>query len=447
MPAGRAMGESLAERRGRPETHCYIAAARMPGPSLHIAWLGAGPRSKETGGVPGVATDLLFGLAELGHRVDCMFAGRQNELPQRLLEHPNLTFVWSGTSWRWGGWYNRTRIAVFVTGLIARALSSLRLRREVARRHQADPYDVVYQFNNIETLSLPAGMRRTVALVIHPEVHMRGEMRALVREWRLALRSQPAPVLAVALAVTWLRSLVQRLLIRRADLVVCISAVFRDHLVRDYGVPVARTVVVPNPVRLSRFAEVDLDRGLGEPPAILVLGRIAVRKGIEEVIAIARLLAEQGPDVRIRVIGRASLWSNYIPLLEALPANAEFVGHIQPGEVPGELDRSDVLLQASWYEPFGLTVAEALAAGVPVVATSEVGAIESVDRSVGAAPAPGDVPALLQAIRTMLERLAQSPSQTRHAARAEAERLFAPDMVCERISHELQELAVRARPR
>jgi glycosyltransferase involved in cell wall biosynthesis len=409
----------------------------MPQPSLHIAWLGAGPRSKETGGVPGVATDLLYGLTELGHRVDCMFTGREHELPERLMGRENLTFVWSGTSWRWGGWYNRTRVGPFVTGLLARGLASLRLRREVARRHREDPYDVVYQFNNIETLSLPASVRRSVPLVIHPEVHMRGELRFLIRERRLALRSQPAYELVVAVVVTWLRSLVQHTLIRRAQLLVCISSVFRDHLVRDYGVAPERTVVVPNPVRLSRFEDVDLDRDMQRPPAILVLSRVAVRKGVEEVIEVARLLHERGPAVRIRVIGRASLWSNYIPLLDALPENAEFVGALPPDEVPGELARSDVLLQASWYEPFGLTVAEALAAGVPVVATSEVGAIEGVDASVGAVTAPGDVAGMFAEVRSMLERLESSPSQMRRCAREEAERLFAREQVCARISAEL----------
>lgn len=415
----------------------------MPERSLHIAWLGAGPRSKETGGVPGVATDLLHGLAGLGHRVDCVIASRPHDLPPRLEGVENLTFVWSGGNWRWGGWYNKTRVGPFVTGLFARGLASVRLRRVLARRHREDPYDVVYQFNSIETLSLPASVRRSVPLVIHPEVHMRGELRALIRERRLALKSQPAYVLAVAICVTWVRSVVQQVLIRRAALLVCISAVFRDHLIRDYRVRPERTVVIPNPVRLSRFENIDLDRGLQQPPAILVLGRIAVRKGIEEVIEIARMLHERRPDVRIRLIGRASLWSNYIPLLEDLPDNAEFAGALAATEIPDELARNDLLLQASSYEPFGLTVAEALAAGLPVVATSEVGAIEGVSTEVGAAPAPGDVDAIYDALISMLDRLEGSPAELRRLAHAEAVRLFAPELVCERISEQLLALTAR----
>ncbi|HTY95988.1 MAG TPA: glycosyltransferase family 4 protein [Solirubrobacteraceae bacterium] len=405
----------------------------MPGGSLHIAWLGAGPRPKETGGVPGVATDLLQGLATQGHRVEALFGGWEHELPAPVADQENLTFFWSGTNWRWGAWYNRNRISMFVSGLVARGLASLRLRREVARRHRADPFDVVYQFGFIETLALPASVRREVPLVIHPEVHMTGELRSMIAERELALRSDRAHTLVIAGSVMWLRSLVQRLSIRRANVVVCISRVFRQYLIDDYGVRPERTVVVPNPVRLRRFADLDLTRPLGDPPAILVLGRIAVRKGLEDVIALAELMLERGVQARIRIIGRASLWSNYLPLLADLPENAEYLDPLPAGEVPGELGRSDVLLQASKYEPFGLTVAEALAAGVTVVATTEVGAAEGVSGSVLTTVRPGDVEGMLAATEELITRLAESPAETRQAAHAEAERLFAPDLVCDQI--------------
>jgi len=87
-----------------------------------------------------------------------------------------------------------------------------------------------------------------------------------------------------------------------------------------------------------------------------------------------------------------------------------------------------------------LTVAEALAAGVPVVATSEVGAIEGVDRLVVGEVEPGDVEGMATAIEAMLDSVKKSPMEIRSAARAEAERLFAPDLVCEKISVALEQL-------
>jgi glycosyltransferase involved in cell wall biosynthesis len=80
-----------------------------------------------------------------------------------------------------------------------------------------------------------------------------------------------------------------------------------------------------------------------------------------------------------------------------------------------------------------------------VVASTEVGAIENVDRSVVAAVAPGDVEGMADAIVALLERLKQSPGETRRKARAEAERLFAPELVCEQVSSALEQVVADAR--
>ncbi len=413
--------------------------APMRGRTLRIAWLGALPSARESGGVPGVAAELLDGLAALGHRIDCFSAAAEHKLPARFSENRNLTFTWGRTGWRWGRWYSRTKIAAFASGLFARGIGAVRLRRELARRHRHEPYDVIYQFSNIETLSVPSSVTRHTPLVIHPETHAAGELRFLITERRLSFRCQPRRVFAIAVAIMSLRTLVQRVRIRRARLLVCISSVFREHLTHDYGFPPASTVVIPNPVRLERFTT--SDGPPGEPARVLVLGRVAVRKGIEDVVAVTRTLLERDAGAHVRVVGGPGLWSDYTKLLEDLPGeNAEYLRRIAPAEIPSELARTDVLLQASRYEPFALTVAEALASGVPVVATSEVGAIEGVDGAVAIQVAPGDVGGLATAVTDMLERLRRDPAGIRSTARAEAERLFAPEVVCEQISTALIEL-------
>jgi glycosyltransferase involved in cell wall biosynthesis len=404
---------------------------------LRIAWLGSSPL--DTGGAPGVVTELLEGLTALGHQIDCFFPGPGRHLPERFAAQENLTFIWGSSEWRWDRWYSRTKIAAFVSGLLARASGSLRLRREITRRHRRAPYDLIYQNSTIESLAAPAALARSIPLVIRPDTHIAGELRWLLAERRLALACQPRRSFVTAALVMSLRALVQRVRIRRASLVICISRVFRDHLVHDYRFPLEATVVVPNPVRLARFTVAD--RPVGRPARVLVLGRISVRKGVEDVIAVARELLRRGVDVRIRVVGGPSLWSDYTRLLSELPReNAEYLGRIRPAEIAAELAGSDLLLQASKYEPFGLTVAEALAAGVPVVATSEVGAIEGVDASVVEVVAPGDVGAMASAVTAMIERLRANPGELRATARAEAERLFATEVVCRQISDALEQL-------
>jgi glycosyltransferase involved in cell wall biosynthesis len=419
----------------------------MPTKPLRIAWIGAGPGSDESGGVPGVATELLLGLTSLGHRVDCFLPGTARALPTRVVEADGVTIYWGTGAWGWGRWYSRTKLGAFLAGLMIRGLGSIRLRRQIRRRHAVDPYDVVYQFSNIETLAMPASLKRDVPLVIHPETHIAGELRSLLGERRLSLLCQPAYVFVLNVVIMSFRALIQRRRVRAARLLVCISTVFRDQLVRDYPFPLENTVVIPNPVRLDRFSHVNVDRDIGSPPTVLVLGRVSARKGIEHVVLLARRLRELDVDAHIRVVGGPSLWSDYTKLLDDLPReNSEYAGSIPPAEIPAELEQADLLLQASKYEPFGLTVGEALAAGVPVVATNQVGAIEQVNRGVVAEIAPGDIDALAAGVVEMLERLRTTPSEIRQLARSEAERRFAPDRVCEQISLALEALIERSRP-
>jgi glycosyltransferase involved in cell wall biosynthesis len=412
---------------------------------LRIAWIGAGPGPQESGGVPGVATELLLGLAKLGHRIDCYLPGTSRALPDRIADAEGITMIWGTGDWRWDRWYNRTKIGAFLSGLFSRGLGSLRLRRGLVRRHALEPYDVIYQFSSIEALAMPSSLSHTVPLVIHPETHIAGELHFLLAERGLARRSQPAYVTVLTACMMALRVLVQRRRIRTASLLVCISSVFRDHLLRDYRFPLEDTVVIPNPVRLERFTGLSVDRGVGHPPTVLVLGRIAARKGVDDVIAMAWRLHERGIDARIRVVGGPSLSSDYTKLLEGLPQeNSEYVGRVPPADIPAELARADVLVQASKYEPFGLTVGEALAAGVPVVATSEVGAIEQIDRAVVTEVKPGDVEGLTSAVAELLGRLRNTPAEIRRLARSEAERRFAPEVVCEQISIALEQLVERS---
>ncbi len=404
---------------------------------LRIAWLGGAP--SETGGAPGVATELLDGLARRGHRIDCFFPASGLELPERLTDHENLTFIWGTSEWHWNRWYSRTKIAAFASGLLARAVASVRLRQEIVRRHRQEPYDLIYQNQTIESLGVPASLTKSVPLVIRPDSHQAGELRWLISERRLAFRCQPPYIFFIVLAITCFRALVQRLAIRQASLLICISSVFRDHMVSDYGFPREKTVVVTNPVNLDRFA--NSNKPLADPPIVLVPSRISMRKGIEDLAPLARTLRERGVAARLRVVGGPSIWSDYTKLLEDLPPeNAEYGGPVHYKAMPAELEHSDIVLLCSRYDPCPMSVLEALASGVPVVGTTEVGSIEDVDRSVAAEVQLGDVAGMASAIAEMLERLRTNPEQTRSLARAEAERRFARDVVCEQISVALERL-------
>ena len=138
------------------------------------------------------------------------------------------------------------------------------------------------------------------------------------------------------------------------------------------------------------------------------------------------------------MVGAPSLWSDYSGLLgrPRQPGVGRALGRLERDEVARLVASSRCLLQLSRYEPFGLTVAEALACGVPVVVTPAVGAAEGLPDEVARVVEPGDVAAATAAIRELLVLAPDERAFLSARCRAEAAR-FAPEVVAEVLEAEL----------
>jgi glycosyltransferase involved in cell wall biosynthesis len=189
-----------------------------------------------------------------------------------------------------------------------------------------------------------------------------------------------------------------------------------------------------NPVDLTEIVPRTPDSA-GGPVRIAFVGRISVRKGVELVVALSHRLADLAGEVVLDVVGDHTLWSDYRPLLVDLnPAIARYLGPMNRAQVIALLSGSDLMVQPARYEPFGLTVSEALALGTPVVASDEVGAAEDVSRECCPVVPSGDIDALEAAVRTMITRVrTPGAAQIRATARTEAERLFSPEMTTQAV--------------
>lgn len=408
-----------------------------------LAWIGAEPL--KGGGVPGCAWLLLETLSRRGCDIDCYAVGPHEELLERFMTLPQVRLVNVDTGWRYGRWYSSHRIAKDLTRLGSRAWGQRRLIHLLLAQHGRQRYDAVYQFSTIETFGMRRYMSSLPPLIVHPQVHMAGELRWVRRERHLAARCEPL----------WQRILVECLLSGRArrqrrDILLAtwvgaISREFGEELGRDYAVDPHRLTLIRNPVDLDELRPASRAPHAG-PWRIAFVGRMSARKGVELVVDLSHRLADLEGDVTLELVGAFTLWSDYRPLLADLnPRIARYHGPMERRELVAFLAEADLLVQPAKYEPFGLTVAEALALGVPVVVSEAVGAAEDVLADCCAVVPVGDAGALEASVRWMLDRLrrGEGPAMGRQA-RAEAERLFTPDAAATRA---LEMIAAAGRPR
>lgn len=412
---------------------------------LRIAWLG--PTPDEDGAVPYVATLLLEGLADHGAELECFVAKKEGRLPERLTEHAHIELVTHRQRWAWGRWYSGDRAGVLaqLSEQATRAWAQRSLVAEMARRHRARPFDLLYLFSQWELAShaIPDGL----PLAVHPQVHAAGEQRWHDRESWLARQTEPRAQTLAASQVLRTRAYLQRRVAGRANMIIAASPQFRRELADDYDIDLERLQVVPNPVDTDRFRPSSTPRARGRTLTLLYVSRFSVRKGLELVVELSHRLNDLAGQVRILVVGYPSPWSNYSRLLDGLNAAVARIHGLVAPSVMSEIYRiGDALIQPSHYEPFGLSVAEALASGLPVVASRSVGASAGVDERCCLTFETGSVEGLEHAVRVLIKQLGEDGVASLNArARAEAERLFAPPRVAaelygafERVSAPLQ---------
>lgn len=396
--------------------------------ALRIAWVG--PVPDPGGGAAGCAWHVVAGLSRLGCEIDCFVEGAHELLPPELSALPGVRVINFDTGWRYNRWYSNHRTTKVFTGFGARAWGRHRLATLLGEQHRAHPYDVVYQFSTIELFGLRRLLRDLPPLVLHPSTHAAGELRGLRAERELAAKCEPLWRRASTEALLVFRAAKQKRDIHSANRVLALSARFGEHLVTDYGVDPGRIIVVPNPIDLHELAATH--QPAHAPRRVAFVSRMSVRKGVDAIVALSHRLADLEGAVVLELVGAETLWSDYRPLLAGLhPGVATYHGPMQRAELVRFLADVDMLIQPAIFEPFGLVVGEALACGVSVVATNEVGAAENVSPQCCIVVPAGDIDALEKGVREMLDRLDGDALALRHTARSEAERLFAPETIAE----------------
>lgn len=179
----------------------------------------------------------------------------------------------------------------------------------------------------------------------------------------------------------------------------------------------ADTSVLHNPVDVERFAAGrSIRESLGFAPTDLVtisVCQITPNKAVDVILAVARELLPRWPALHFVIAGRAGTgYERYAEQVQAeaqeppLAGRVHFVG--SRDDVPDLLASADIFFLPTRSETFGMVVAEAMAASLPVVTTA-VGGIREIVRSPeeGIVKEPDDVAGFVEAIEALLRNPAR----------------------------------------
>jgi len=188
----------------------------------------------------------------------------------------------------------------------------------------------------------------------------------------------------------------------RRNRFVVISPSTRDDLMRR-GIAAERITVALCGLDHERYRQLGIERF--ERPTIVHLGRLRRYKSVEVVMRAMPAVRERIPGARLVIVGdgphRRAL-ERYAA--ERGPDDAfEFTGYLDRDRLVELLNRAHVAVNASPKEGWGLTVVEANACGVPVVASDRPGLRDSVvDGETGFLVPYGDAAAFAEQIRALL---------------------------------------------
>jgi glycosyltransferase involved in cell wall biosynthesis len=107
----------------------------------------------------------------------------------------------------------------------------------------------------------------------------------------------------------------------------------------------------------------------GRPLRVLFVGYVNLAKGFH---VLAEAVRELGSDVALTVVGGRQLPPSY---LRQVAPDVQFTGHVAQAEVARRMAEADVLVFPTLSDGFGLVQLEAMAQGLPVIATSACGEV------------------------------------------------------------------------
>lgn len=393
MPASQ---ESAAVATPRPSS---VPAVAEPSDPLSVCLLSY--RSDPYSGGQGVYVEHLSrALVEAGHAVDVISGRPYPDLDPRvdLIELPGAGVFEAESNvgaFRPAFLTQPTKLYEWASALTGGFPEPYAFGRRVVRyfeTHETD-YDVIHDNQSLcyGLVELVDRGYPVVATVHHPITvdrelaldHADGWVaRALVRRWYRFLRMQAAVA-------------------RELPHVIAVSRASKRRAVEDFGIPPESATVIHNGIDTDRYAPVERDRRPGL--IATTISSDVPLKGLRYLLQAFARVRRDDPRAELLVMGDLDDDGETGRLIDRLGIEAaiDCRGRVDDQEMVELYASAALAVVPSLYEGFGLPAAEAMACGVPLVATTG-GALPEVVGDAGVLVPPGDVGALAHGIRSLL---------------------------------------------
>lgn len=179
------------------------------------------------------------------------------------------------------------------------------------------------------------------------------------------------------------------------------NSVGLQQLARQF-MPRLPLAVIPNGIDTAEFSPSVTYRH-GDAPRLLCVSRLVERKGVQHLVEAFATIHRQLPEARLTLVGEGDL----LPVLQRRAAELgvagliSFAGYVPHDRLPTLYRQATVFVQPSYYEGMSNTVLEAMASGLPIVATGQ-GGMEELYRDNARMAAYGDPHALAGVLLDLL---------------------------------------------
>jgi len=202
----------------------------------------------------------------------------------------------------------------------------------------------------------------------------------------------------------WFMKLVSKTIIINADSVIALTKDMKRVLQEIYSRDIE---VVPNGIDIEECQNRPHEHESVSPEKkIIFVGRLNPVKGVPSLLRAMKIVCEVLPDAKLIIVGDGEEREDLESLADSLGIRdrVDFVGRVPHERIPDYLCKADIFVLPSVSEGFGIVILEAMACGLPIVATRVGGVPDIIEEGVnGFLVESGDFPEMANKILFLLD--------------------------------------------